>query len=90
MFVSVSMYVCFLGRNVTTRILGLPQSIAIDQRSDKKFRQIFIGASATAGEGRENKQLVTLLLPQGGGGRAGSLCGIRVAVCPRIGPKKVA
>lgn len=56
MFVSVSMYVCFLGRNVTTGILDLPQSIATDQRSDKKFRQIFIGAPATAGGWRESKQ----------------------------------
>ena len=31
-----------------------PQSIEIDQRPDKKFRQGFIGAPATAG-GRENK-----------------------------------
>lgn len=40
--VFVSMYMCFLGRNITTRILGLPQLIATDQRSDKKFRQIFL------------------------------------------------
>ena len=45
-----------------TRVLGLNQSIGIDQRPDRKFRLGFIGASATA-EGSENKQQVPCLLP---------------------------
>lgn len=49
----MSMYMCFLGRNITTRILGLPQLIATDQRSDKKFRQIFL-----LQQGGERKQAV--------------------------------
>ena len=42
-----------------TRVLGLPQSIEIDQRPGKKFRRGFIGAPAAAG-GRENKPQVPL------------------------------
>ena len=29
---------------ILTRVLGLPQSIEIDERPDKKFRQGFLGA----------------------------------------------
>ena len=35
-------------------VLGLPQSIEIDQRPDKKFRQGFTGAPAAAGRVRTN------------------------------------
>ena len=45
-----------------TRVLGLNQSIGIDQRPDRKFRLGFIGASATV-QGSENKQQVPCLLP---------------------------
>ena len=34
---------------IRTRVLGLPQSIEIDQRADEKFRRGFIGAPAAAG-----------------------------------------
>ena len=37
-----------------TKVLGLPQSIEIDYRPDKKFRQGFIGVPAAA-EGSGNK-----------------------------------
>ena len=39
---------------ILTRVLGLPQSIEIDKKPVKKFRQAFIGAPAAAG-GNENK-----------------------------------
>ena len=39
---------------IQIRILGLPQSIDVNQRPVKKFRQGFIGAPAAAG-GSENK-----------------------------------
>ena len=45
---------------ILTRGLGFPQSIEIDLRPDKKFRQGFIDAPAVA-EGSENKQCVLLL-----------------------------
>ena len=38
---------------ILTRVLGLPQSIEIDQRPDKKFRQGFIGAGCR----RERRQV---------------------------------
>ena len=64
---------------IPTRVLGLPQSIEIDQRLDKKFRQGFIGAPAAAGR-NENKLTVSLALSLGwmrwfliwGEGRGGS------------------
>ena len=43
-----------------TRVLGLPQSIEIDCRLDKKLRQGCIGVPAAA-EGSENKQQNPLL-----------------------------
>lgn len=46
-----------------TRVLGLTQSIGVDQRPDRKCRRGFIGASATA-EGSESKQQVLHLLPE--------------------------
>ena len=39
---------------IPTRVLGLPQSIEIDKRPVKKFRQGFTGAPVAAG-GSENK-----------------------------------
>ena len=33
---------------ILTRVLGLPQSIEIDKKPVKKFRQAFIGAPAAA------------------------------------------
>ena len=43
-----------------TRVLGLPQSLDIDYRLDKKFRQGFFGVPAAA-EGSKNKQQNPLL-----------------------------
>ena len=40
--------------------MGLPQSIEIDQRPDKKFRQGFSGASTAALEGENNQQVPLL------------------------------
>ena len=52
---------CSVGITVLpTRVLGLPQSIEIDQKPDKKFRQGFIGAPVAA-EGSENRQQVPSL-----------------------------
>ena len=45
---------------IMTSVLGLPQSIEIDRRPDKKFRQGFIGTPAAAA-GIENKHHVPLL-----------------------------
>ena len=36
---------------IPNRVLGLPQSIEVDKRPDKKFRQSFIGAPAAVGGG---------------------------------------
>ena len=46
---------------MSTKVLGLPQSIGIDQRPDK-YRQGFIGAPAAAA-GNKNKQQFPLLAP---------------------------
>ena len=43
-----------------TKVPGLPQSIEIDQRLDKKFRTGFIG-DPVAARGNENTQEVPLL-----------------------------
>ena len=43
-----------IARLTLTRVLGLPQSIEINLRPDRKCRQGFIGAPAAAG-GRKNK-----------------------------------
>ena len=48
-------------------VLGLPQSIEIDQRPDKKFRQGSIGSCDAVGSS-ENKKWMPLLTPQGGMG----------------------
>lgn len=40
---------------IPTRVLGLPQSIEIEKRPDKKFRQVSTGASALAAGESENK-----------------------------------
>ena len=39
---------------ISTKVLGLPQSIGIDQRPDKKYRQGFIGTPATAAGNKNN------------------------------------
>ena len=39
---------------IPIRVLGLPQSIEIDKKLDKKFKQGFIGAPVKAG-GSRNK-----------------------------------
>ena len=67
-----------------TRIFGLPQSIEIDQRPDKKFSQGFIGAS-TATEGSKNKEQFPLLICSPRWGRAGSLHKVRVWAGPGAG-----
>ena len=64
-----------------------PQSIETDQRPDKEIRQCFTGAFAEA-EGRENKQQPPLLACSlRGEGGSGSLHGVRVEVCPGVGPE---
>ena len=40
---------------ILTRLLDFAQSIEIEKRPDKKFRQVFTGASALAAGRRENK-----------------------------------
>ena len=67
-----------------TRVFGLPQSIEIDQRPDKRFSQGFIGAS-TATEGSKNKEQFPLLICSPGWGRAGSLHKVRVWAGPGAG-----
>ena len=69
-----------------TRIFGLPQSIEIDQRPDKKFSQGFIGAS-TATEGSKNKEQFPLLAPGATGweGRTRSLKWVKAGADPWIG-----
>ena len=55
-----------------TRVLGLPQSIEIDQRPDKKFGEGCIGAPAAA-RGSEDKQQAPLLARSlAGRGREGA------------------
>ena len=49
-----------------SRVLGLSQSIEIDQRADKKFRQGFTGAPAAA-VGSKNRNRLPCLLPVEGG-----------------------
>ena len=52
---------------ILTRVRGLPQSIEIDRRPDKKFRLGFIGAPAAAGLGEKTSKF-PLLAPWGEGG----------------------
>lgn len=56
------------------RVLGLPSSIEIAKRPDKKLRQGFTGGPAAAA-GSKNKQPVPLIASEEG--RAGSLYGVR-------------
>ena len=68
---------------ILTRGLGFPQSIEIDLRPDKKFRQGFIDAPAVA-EGSENKQWVLLLGCSEDSRQDCSLYEERVEVCSRV------
>ena len=63
--------------------LAFPQSIEIDKRPDKEFRQGFIGAPVAVG-GSENKSQFPLFAPQGRWW-PGSFCGVRVGVCAVVG-----
>ena len=70
-----------------TRVPGLPQSIEIDRRPDKKFRRGSTGAPAAEEVGQEQTAVPCSLTPlvgwRGGGGRqAHSLHGVRVGVRP--------
>ena len=67
---------------IPTRVLGLLQSLEIDQKPDKKFRQGLIGTH-TAVEGDSKN---TCLLPEAGR-RSDSLCGVRVGLCLGVGPE---
>ena len=49
------------GQSVTDQGSGLPQSIEIDWRPDKKFRQGFTGAPATAGETKNKQKIASLV-----------------------------
>ena len=65
-----------------TRVLGLPQSIEIDQRPDKKFRQGFMVPLLQQGEAITNSSPCSLaegveLVPYMG----------RAGVCPGFGPE---
>ena len=65
------------------RVLGLPQSIEIDYRPDKKFRQGFIVAPDAAGAARTDNKFPFLITSQS---RARLfLLGVSVEVCPRVG-----
>ena len=52
---------------IPTEVLGFPQSIEIDKRPDKKFRQGFMEAPAAAG-GRRTSNRFPGSLPRGGEG----------------------
>ena len=67
----------------TDSILGLPQSIEIDKRPDKKFRQGFIGAPAAAGQSENDR--FPCSPPKAG--RAASSYAARVGLCPGVGPE---
>ena len=64
-----------------TRVLGLPSSIEIGKRPDKKFRQGFTGAPAAAGS-RKTSNRCPCLLPKVG--RAGSFHGVRIGAGPGV------
>jgi len=65
-----------------TSVLGLPQSIEIDSRPNKKFRQGFIGAPVITG-GSQSKQVSLAHSPRRG--RACFLYEARVRMCPGVG-----
>ena len=48
---------------ILTRILGLPQSIKIDQRLDKELKQVFTGAPAAGDREWEQPKISLLLAP---------------------------
>ena len=54
---------------VAEQVLGLPQSIEMDQRPDKKFRQGFIGAAAEVARSESKKQVPLLTHSLSGGGK---------------------
>ena len=69
---------------ILTRALGLPKSIEIDERPDRKFRQSFMGASAAArGRGRQ-KQVTGSLASSLSAEQAGPSHGVRVEVRPGV------
>ena len=62
---------------IPARVLGLPWSIEIDQRPERKLRQGFIGAPAEAGGGGSKKKQHVLLFahsPEDGEGRGLQEC----------------
>ena len=67
--------------SLLTRSLEFLQSIEVDQRQDKKFRQGFLGATAGT-ERSKNKQKIPLLASSPRGVCACSLYAVRV--CPAI------
>ena len=65
------------------RVLGLPQSLEIDYRPDKKFRQGFIVAPDASGAARTDNKFPYLIASQSRARLV--LIGVRVEVCPRVG-----
>ena len=58
----------------------------VDKRPGKKFRQGFVGAPAVVmGRKQVAASLACLFIVEGK--QAGSLCEVRVRVCPEVGPK---
>ena len=80
------MHVSFCKDLILTRVLGLPQSMEIDQRPDKKSRRGFTGApTPLAGVGTTNQvPLPASFLRRG---QAGSLHGLSIGACPGVRPE---
>ena len=81
-------HVSFCKDLILTRVLGLPQSMEIDQRPDKKSRRGFTGApTPLAGVGTTNQvPLPASFLRRG---QAGSLHGLSIGACPGVRPEGV-
>ena len=68
------------------RVLGLPQSIEIDYRPDKKFREGFIVAPDAVGAARTGNRFPCLITSRSGARLF--LIGVRIEMCPWVGAKR--
>ena len=67
-----------------TQFLGLPQSIEIDQKLDRKFRQGYTGAPAAVMVGRKEQEVSRFLCSLPEVGQVASFFERRVGVCPEV------
>ena len=71
-----------INAKIPTRVLGLPQSIELIRNQTRDLGKVYWGPYCSRGEWKQIQ--FPLLTPQGRGWGAGSLHGVRVAMCPGL------